>query len=111
MLFFLLLLFFFFLIFFAGKGAHVEGTFKLYGNSQLKVLVGGQPRGANANGGGGGTFVTLDDSAPLLIAGGGGGVGALPLQTAAGRAGPDGGLAGNKGELEKECFNTVLSCF
>ncbi|KAI8520409.1 hypothetical protein Bbelb_001630 [Branchiostoma belcheri] len=61
-----------------GRGAVMNGTFRLEKGETLKILVGQE--GAEIEnsigvGGGGGTFVTKSDNTPLIIAGGGGGGG------------------------------------
>ena len=64
-----------------GLGAKINGTFKLYQGTQLKILVGQEGlcnKGFIANapgGGGGGSFVALLNNTPLIVAGGGGGGG------------------------------------
>ncbi|XP_078699208.1 E3 ubiquitin-protein ligase TRIM71-like [Branchiostoma floridae x Branchiostoma belcheri] len=66
-----------------GRGAEVNGTFRLEKGETLKILVGqegaeievGQMEENSGVGGGGGTFVTKSDNTPLIIAGGGGGGG------------------------------------
>lgn len=61
-----------------GKGAKMEGVFKLQKGDKLTMLVGQKGQdGSHGGGGGGGTFVTLGEnyatSTPLIISGGGGG--------------------------------------
>ena len=60
-----------------GRGAKMEGTFRLLKDEKLQILV-GQEGGINtqssSSGGGGGTFVVRGSNTPLIIAGGGGGI-------------------------------------
>ena len=60
-----------------GRGARMIGTFSLYKDEIIQILV-GQEGGINSydwsSGGGGGTFVVRGSNTSLIIAGGGGGV-------------------------------------
>ena len=60
-----------------GRGARMIGTFRLYKDEIIQILV-GQKGGINkkryGSGGGGGTFVVRGRNTTLIIAGGGGGV-------------------------------------
>ena len=60
-----------------GRGARIEGTFRLFKGETIQILV-GQEGSINLNddssGGGGGTFVVRRSNTPLIIAGGGGGI-------------------------------------
>ena len=60
-----------------GRGARMIGTFKLFKDEIIQILVGqegGINRKYSSSGGGGGTFVVRGNNTPLIIAGGGGGV-------------------------------------
>ena len=60
-----------------GRGAIMIGTFCLYKDEIIQILV-GQEGGINndsvTSGGGGGSFVVKGSNTPLMIAGGGGGI-------------------------------------
>ena len=60
-----------------GRGARMVGTFPLFKDEKLQILV-GQEGGINyvgyGSGGGGGTFVGTESNMSILIAGGGGGI-------------------------------------
>ena len=61
-----------------GRGAKMNGTFRLSKGETIKILVGRQGRlyrnkASRSSGGGGGTFVVRGRNTPLIVAGGGGG--------------------------------------
>ena len=61
-----------------GRGAKMNGTFRLSKGETIKILVGQQGRlnrnqASKSSGGGGGTFVVRGRNTTLIVAGGGGG--------------------------------------
>ena len=60
-----------------GRGARIEGTFRISKGETIKILVGQEGSttlNSESSGGGGGTFVVSIRNRPLIIAGGGGGI-------------------------------------
>ena len=68
---------------YGGRGARMVGTFKLFKDELIHIIV-GQEGGVGINGrssgGGGGTFVVRGSNTSLIVAGGGGGLRSVTSQ-------------------------------